>query len=115
MMDTGIFDALEEENLLLIAAVSHRKKKRPQPRTKWVHEILKKRERYGEYHWLVQELRLDRTRFQNYFRVSPTEFEFLANVLCLLGYHIYILTTYIFEEQITTYKLLPYVFLISFL
>ena len=97
-MNTSIFDALEEEDLLLIAAVSHQKKKRPQTRTKWVHKILKKREIYGEYHWLVPERRLDGTRFQNYFRVSPTEFAFLANVLCLLGYHIYILPTYIFEE-----------------
>ena len=45
MMDTSIFDALEEEDLLLIAAVLHRKRKRPQTRTKWVHEILKKRKR----------------------------------------------------------------------
>ena len=62
-MDTGIFDALEEEDLLLIAGVLHRKKKRPQTRTKWVHKILKKRERYGEYHWLVRELGLDGTSF----------------------------------------------------
>ena len=81
MIDTSIFDALEEEDLLLIAALSHRKKKRPQTRTKWVHEILKKRGRYGEYYWLVQELRLNGTRLQNYFRVSPTEFEFLAKYI----------------------------------
>ena len=41
MMDTSIFDALEEEDLLLITAVSHQKKKRTQTRTKWVHEILR--------------------------------------------------------------------------
>ena len=45
-MDTGIFDALEEEDLLLIAAVLHQKK-RPQTRTKWVHEILKKMREMG--------------------------------------------------------------------
>ena len=94
MMDTIIFDALEEEDLLLIAAVLQGKKKRPQTRAGGVHEILKKRERYGKYHRLVQELRLDGTRFQNYFRVSPTKFEFLANVLCLLVYHINILINY---------------------
>ena len=53
MMVTSIFDALGEEYILLIAAVLHRKKKRPQIRTKLVHEILKKRERYGENHRLV--------------------------------------------------------------
>ena len=53
-MDTGIFDALVED-LLLIAAVLHQKKKCPQTRTKWVYEL-----------------------------------KFLANVLCLLGYHIYL-------------------------
>ena len=62
MMATGIFDALEEEDLLLIAGVLRRKKKRLQTRTKWMHQILKNRERYEEYHRLVQELRLDGTK-----------------------------------------------------
>ena len=43
MMDTIIFDALEEEDLLLIAAVLQGKKKRPQTRTEGVHEIFLKK------------------------------------------------------------------------
>ena len=74
-MDTSIFDALEEEDLLLIAAVLHRKEKNA--RTEWVHEILKKKREIWGYYRLVQELRQDGTKFQNYFRVSPTEFKLL--------------------------------------
>ena len=40
-MDSSIFDALEEEDLLLIAAVSHRKKKRPQTRLPEQNECTK--------------------------------------------------------------------------
>ncbi|XP_034092899.1 protein ANTAGONIST OF LIKE HETEROCHROMATIN PROTEIN 1-like [Gymnodraco acuticeps] len=36
----------------------------------WVHPILRKRLQRGEYHLLVQELRLDDRLFQRYFRMS---------------------------------------------
>ncbi|XP_010783305.1 uncharacterized protein [Notothenia coriiceps] len=36
----------------------------------WVHPILRKRLQRGEYHVLVQELRLDDLLFQQYFRMS---------------------------------------------
>ena len=88
-MDTSIFVALEEEDLITYCCCITPEEKTPTNQKKMGARNLEKiRDRYGEYHWLVQELRLDGIRFQNYFRVSPTEFEFLANVLCLLGYHI---------------------------
>ena len=85
MMDTSIFDAMEGD-LLLIAAVSHRKKKRPQTRTKWVHEILKKTIDIWVISPASPRAETGWNKVPNYFRVSPTEFEFL----CLLSYTTYV-------------------------
>ncbi|KAF3844209.1 hypothetical protein F7725_013550 [Dissostichus mawsoni] len=41
----------------------------------WVHPILRKRLQRGEYHVLVQELRLDDHLFQQYFRMSKDVFD----------------------------------------
>ncbi|XP_034059839.1 uncharacterized protein LOC117538335 [Gymnodraco acuticeps] len=41
----------------------------------WVHPILRKRLQRGEYHLLVQELRLDDRLFQRYFRMSKEVFD----------------------------------------
>ncbi|KAL2099402.1 hypothetical protein ACEWY4_005882 [Coilia grayii] len=48
----------------------------------WVHDILKERKRHGEYHHLVQELRLDDGRFKAYFRMSRQDFD---NLLSIVG------------------------------
>ncbi|KAJ8361859.1 hypothetical protein AAFF_G00417180 [Aldrovandia affinis] len=37
--------------------------------------ILQTRRQHGEYHRLVQELRLDGERFQRYFRLDRAQFE----------------------------------------
>ncbi|KAK7919088.1 hypothetical protein WMY93_010372 [Mugilogobius chulae] len=41
----------------------------------WVHPILQNRLQYGEFHHLIQELRLDDDRFQRYFRLSRAQFD----------------------------------------
>ncbi|MED6238695.1 hypothetical protein ATANTOWER_027770 [Ataeniobius toweri] len=51
-----------------------RRRRRP-----WVHQILQGREQFGDYHHLLQELRLDDDRFQQYFRLSGTQFEDLLS------------------------------------
>ncbi|KAK5613735.1 hypothetical protein CRENBAI_016875 [Crenichthys baileyi] len=56
-----------------------RAEKRRQRRRPWVHQILQGREQFGEYHHLLQELRLDDGRFQLYFRLSRTQFEDLLS------------------------------------
>ncbi|MED6237384.1 hypothetical protein ATANTOWER_023882 [Ataeniobius toweri] len=48
-------------------------------RRPWVHQILQGREQFGDYHHLLQELRLDDGRFQRYFRLSRTQFEDLLS------------------------------------
>ncbi|XP_073714916.1 uncharacterized protein [Misgurnus anguillicaudatus] len=41
----------------------------------WVHQILQRRNQLGEFHQLLQELRLDDGRFQRYFRLSRAQFD----------------------------------------
>lgn len=49
--------------------------RRPKRRHVWVHNILQKRTQLGEYHHLLQEPRLDDSRFQRYFRLTLAQFE----------------------------------------
>ena len=41
----------------------------------WVHDILRRRPQLGEFHHLLQELRLDDGRFQRYFQLSRAQFD----------------------------------------
>ena len=41
----------------------------------WVHEVLRRRTELGEFHCLLQELRLDDDRFQRYLRLTGAQFE----------------------------------------
>lgn len=50
-------------------------RRRPKRRRVWVHDILRRRTQLGEYHHLLQELRLDDGRFQRYFRLTVAQFE----------------------------------------
>ena len=61
--------------IFLVAAVYLRHKRKR--RSIWVHETIRARRQHGEYHRLVQELRLDEVRFQQYFRLDRTQFEVL--------------------------------------
>ena len=64
--------------LFTIAAVYLLWKRRARRRRSiWVHSILRTRRLHGEYHRLVQELRLDDARFQQYFRLVKTQFDHL--------------------------------------
>ncbi|KAK7162422.1 hypothetical protein R3I93_006656 [Phoxinus phoxinus] len=62
-------------------------------RSVWVHDILQARQQFGEYHRLVQELRLDDSRFQQYFRLDRNQFD---NLLSKVGPRI--------ERQDTNYR-----------
>ncbi|XP_056090774.1 uncharacterized protein LOC130070418 [Rhinichthys klamathensis goyatoka] len=46
-------------------------------RSVWVHPILQKRKNHGEFHHLIQELRLDNGRFKAYFRVDKDQFDYI--------------------------------------
>ncbi|XP_058628314.1 uncharacterized protein zgc:194221 [Onychostoma macrolepis] len=45
----------------------------------WVHQILQRHTQLGEFHQLLQELRLDDGRFQRYFRLSRSQFDDLLS------------------------------------
>ncbi len=47
-----------------------------------MHDILQASKQLGEYHRLVQELRLDDGRFQRYFRLDREQFD---NLLSKVG------------------------------
>ena len=57
---------------LLYKSEKHRKTTR---RSVWVHDILRRRTELGEFHRLLQELRLDDNRFQRYLRLTGAQFE----------------------------------------
>ena len=54
-------------------------RRRRTKKTYWVHEIYKKRNQYGEYNRLVQELQLDHGLFQKYFRMSREQFRIVLS------------------------------------
>jgi len=41
----------------------------------WIHEVNSRRNALGEYHRLVQELRLDSSRFRQYFWMTQSIFD----------------------------------------
>jgi len=49
--------------------------RRRRRRSVWVHDINRGRRQFGEYHRLIQELRLDDARFKAYFRLNRQQFE----------------------------------------
>ena len=38
----------------------------------WIHNIIKKRKRFGVFYHLVKELQLDQNKYMEYFRISQT-------------------------------------------
>jgi len=47
----------------------------------WVHAVNKNREKLGEFHHLVPELRQCPKRFHMYFRMSKEEFDYLHELI----------------------------------
>lgn len=65
-----------DEELLLLLALNKTKKRR-----KWVHEINKKRDEFGEFHHLCNELTSYEDRFASYFRMTREQFEELHELV----------------------------------
>ncbi|KAL0151511.1 hypothetical protein M9458_053163 [Cirrhinus mrigala] len=64
----------EKQRVLFSIACVYLRQKHKR-RSVWVHKTIQARSRHGEYHRLVQELRLDEVRFQQYFRLDRTQFD----------------------------------------
>ncbi|XP_063043748.1 uncharacterized protein LOC134438093 [Engraulis encrasicolus] len=82
-------DTSSSDDELVLLCLERRKKKRDF----WVHPLLQRRQQQGEYHNLVQELKLYAGRFKQYFRMSVSEFEAL---LLIVAPHL--------EKQRTNYR-----------
>ena len=52
-----------------------KRERRRNARRLWVHETIRSRTELGEFHRLLQELRLDGERFQRYLRLTPAQFD----------------------------------------
>ena len=53
----------------------YQKRRNAKRRRFWVHNTIRKRTQLGEFHRLLQELRLDDGRFQRYFRMNVSQFD----------------------------------------
>ncbi|XP_042073284.1 uncharacterized protein LOC121813528 [Haplochromis burtoni] len=71
--------ALEERLSLLYVLWRAEQRRKRRPRRTWVHQVLQRREQFGEFHHLLQELHLDDGRFQRYHRRSLGQFEDLLS------------------------------------
>ena len=77
-------------NVTTIAALYELRKleerNKPKRRRVWVHEIMRRRSELGEFHHLLQELRLDDGRFKRYLRLTVAMFDdLLARVGAMIS------------------------------
>lgn len=47
----------------------------------WIHPVFTKRRDHGFYHAIFPVIALEESRFRNYFRMTPTQFEDLLNIV----------------------------------
>jgi len=59
----------------IIALFLYRRRKRRRDRLLWVHPIIKKREEFGAFYALFDELRDEANMFLNYFRMLVSSFD----------------------------------------
>jgi len=59
----------------IIALFLYRRRKRRRDRLLWVHPITKKREEFGAFYALFDEIRGDANMFLNYFRMLVSSFD----------------------------------------
>ncbi|KAK0170576.1 hypothetical protein PV328_008413 [Microctonus aethiopoides] len=78
----GLFKMNDQELITFAYLVNSYLKEKNKPEKKlWVHPINSARHQYGHYHTLYKELRKDKMKFFNYFRMSTTSFDEL--LLCV--------------------------------
>ena len=71
-------DVEEEEMLLALAGLYVLKKRKSRPKRFWIRKLLSRRPQQGEYHQLMQEMRLaDSESFFMYMRMSKERFDLL--------------------------------------
>ena len=68
----------ETDALLAIYYLRRRKRRR---RRFWVHPIIQKRQKYGEFHHLVRELESHPDKFKEYFRMTKQQFDSVVELI----------------------------------
>ncbi|XP_046862866.1 protein ANTAGONIST OF LIKE HETEROCHROMATIN PROTEIN 1-like isoform X2 [Xenia sp. Carnegie-2017] len=73
----------EERKLAILLLLRQRRKRRNKYKKRfWIEDILKRRKELGEYHRLIQEMRLnDPESFYQYFRMTPSRFDLLLGLV----------------------------------
>ena len=76
----------DEEMMLLLSAVLRRRRKKRRKRRKiWVKSIFQKRKEQGDYHKLLQEMRLsDPESHFRFLRMSKSSFDFILSKVLVL-------------------------------
>ncbi|CAB3251503.1 unnamed protein product [Arctia plantaginis] len=76
-------DSSDEEMLWfqILLEEEQKNKKRRRVHKVWVHDICQKRNVFGEYHHLFNDLKKDPVKFFEYFRMCFGKFETLLNIL----------------------------------
>ena len=57
------------------------KDKKKRKRRVSVHEILQRRNEFGEFHHLVQELPFHPEKFKEYFRMTEVQFDYILDLI----------------------------------
>ena len=73
-----------DEELVVVSAIlieEEEKSKRRRKATYWIHNINRKRFKFGEFHTLFPDLLEDDVKFFAYFRMTHVKFEALLNLL----------------------------------
>ena len=70
---------LHHVQVLLFYWYRRQHRRRGIKKTYWMHEIYRRRNQFGEYHRLVQELQLDHGLFHKYFRMSKEQFRIVLS------------------------------------
>ena len=65
----------------IMALYLYTKQRRKRKRRVSVHEILQRRSEYGEYHHLAQELHFHPAKFQQYFRMTEEQFDYILDLI----------------------------------
>jgi hypothetical protein len=76
-------ESSSDEELLVIAAACAEEEEIQKRRKHryWVHEIFRRRNEYGEFHHLFEDLKKDDAKFFLYFRMTPKKFYELLELL----------------------------------
>ncbi|KAL2085756.1 hypothetical protein ACEWY4_019076 [Coilia grayii] len=77
---------MDRRKKIILAAVLHLRRNPCRRRRYWVHPIRRSRERYGEFHRLVKELRLDNELFQQYFRMPRELYLATGDSFCTIAF-----------------------------